>query len=219
MLRLAATLLYAAFAVSVAADPIRGDATSTGINVQGGTCSFTNYTLPPGLYGTGLGPSNWAGGSKCGSCLQVTGEKTGRSVVVTDSCPSCTKNRLNLFSDAFSQIANPNDGIINIQYEPVSCHLSSPLVLRTKEGSSRWFFSVQVLSANFPVIALDVSNDNLQTWQPTVRMDYNFFEKDGKGGFDKDVVAVRVTCSNGRTVVVPELRLQEKTSIAAPVNC
>ncbi len=55
-----------------------------------------------------------------------------------DSCPSCTKNRLNLFSDGFNKIADAKGGIINIEYEPISCHIGTPLTLRTKEGSSRY---------------------------------------------------------------------------------
>ncbi len=54
--------LLASAAVLVSADGIRGDATSTGINVGGGTCSFANYTLPRGIYGTGLGAGELGGG-------------------------------------------------------------------------------------------------------------------------------------------------------------
>ncbi len=50
-------------------------------------------------------------------------------------------------------------------------------------------------------------------------MDYNYFEKDGKGGFGKDIVAVRISCSNGKQVIVPNVSLTERTSITAPVNC
>lgn len=52
---------------------IRGSATFTGNEHTGGTCSLTGYDLPEAVYGTGIGPSNWASGGKCGSCLQVTG--------------------------------------------------------------------------------------------------------------------------------------------------
>jgi len=64
------------------ADLIRGDATFTGNNVGGGTCSFTNYTLPAGLSGTGIGPPNWATGGKCGACLQVYGPRGSAKVMV-----------------------------------------------------------------------------------------------------------------------------------------
>lgn len=172
---------------TVAVDGIHGDATSTGISLSGGTCSFSNYSLPQGIYGTGLGPANWDGGGKCGSCLQVTGPKGSVTVMVgysfaasssslfsilfffyfflsllatlstllrnppppandrnpkqvVDSCPNCPKNRLNLFSDAFAQIASIQDGIVQVEYEPVSCGINAPLTLRTKAGSSKWLY-------------------------------------------------------------------------------
>lgn len=83
----------------------------------------------------------------------------------------------------------------------------------------RHSFSVQVLNCNFPITALDVSDDNAQTWQPTVRRDYNYFEKDGKAGVARDVVSIRVSCSNGREVIVPGVTLQERSLVTAPVNC
>lgn len=64
------------------ADMIRGDATFTGSNVNGGTCSFVNYTLPGGISGVGIGPPNWANGSKCGACLQVNGPRGSVKVMV-----------------------------------------------------------------------------------------------------------------------------------------
>ena len=61
---------------------IRGSATFTGNEHTGGTCSLTNYSLPEGVYGTGIGPSNWASGGKCGSCLQVNGPLGSTKVMV-----------------------------------------------------------------------------------------------------------------------------------------
>lgn len=66
---------------------IRGDATFTGNNINGGTCSFTNYTLPAGVSGVGIGPPNWANGTKCGACLQVNGPR-GSVKVMVRSTPS-----------------------------------------------------------------------------------------------------------------------------------
>ena len=45
---------------SIAKRSLSGQATFYGGNVQGGTCSFSTYTLPAGLYGTALSDSNWA---------------------------------------------------------------------------------------------------------------------------------------------------------------
>ncbi len=74
----------AALASLVNGDLIRGDATFTGNNLGGGTCSFFNYTMAPGLSGVGIGPSNWASGGKCGACLQVNGPRGRVKVMVRD---------------------------------------------------------------------------------------------------------------------------------------
>lgn len=88
--------------------------------------------------------------------------------------------------------------------------------------ANAWFFdsfSLQVLNCNFPITDLEVSVDDSQTWEGTVRQDYNYFEKEEKSGFGKDTVAVRVTCSNGRQVIVPNVSMDPEREIIAPVNC
>jgi len=71
-----------ALAALAAADGISGTATMTESSPSGGTCSFSNYSLPPGVSGVGVGPANWANGSKCGSCLQVDGPRGSTKVMV-----------------------------------------------------------------------------------------------------------------------------------------
>jgi expansin len=81
---------------------------------------------------------------------------------------------------------------------------------------------MQVQNANFPVTGLDVSTDNANSWQPTVRRNYNFFERStdaGSGGFGADRVWVRVSCSNGRQVIIPDVAMTSETRVSAPVNC
>jgi len=61
---------------------LSGQATYYGGNVQGGTCSFSTYTLPKGLYGTALSDSNWANSANCGGCVAVSyGGKTVTAMV------------------------------------------------------------------------------------------------------------------------------------------
>lgn len=57
-----------------------GTAQMTGDNLSGGTCMFTNYTLPPGIYGSTMSGPDWNAGSMCGACLFVQGE---RGTIVT----------------------------------------------------------------------------------------------------------------------------------------
>lgn len=80
-------------------------------------------------------------------------------------------------------------------------------------------FSLQVLNCNYPITNLEVSADGAQTWERTVRQDYNYFERDDKSGFGKDTVVVRVTCSNGRQVIIPNVTMDPEREIVAPVNC
>jgi len=75
-------------ALSAAAGGINGDATYTEASKGGGTCSFANYTFPPNIFGTGLGPANWSNGTKCGSCLQVEGPRGSAKVMVCIRIPS-----------------------------------------------------------------------------------------------------------------------------------
>jgi len=75
-------LIVGLLAVTVAAGEINGDATYTEASKGGGTCSFANYTFPRDIFGTGLGPSNWSNGTKCGSCLQVEGPRGSARVMV-----------------------------------------------------------------------------------------------------------------------------------------
>jgi hypothetical protein len=90
-----------------------GEATFYGGNTAGGMCSFTGYTLPSNLFGTALSDSNWANAEACGQCVSVTGPSgTKITAMVTDQCPGCGNNHLDLYPDAFKKLADPSKGVI-----------------------------------------------------------------------------------------------------------
>lgn len=60
-------------ALATTALGLSGEATFYGGNLSGGTCSFSTYTLPAGIYGTALSDSNWDSAAHCGACVEVTG--------------------------------------------------------------------------------------------------------------------------------------------------
>jgi len=61
---------------------VSGKSTFYGGNVQGGTCSFSTYTLPAGLYGTAFSGQAWNNAANCGGCVKVThGGKTITAMV------------------------------------------------------------------------------------------------------------------------------------------
>ncbi|KAL4916806.1 RlpA-like double-psi beta-barrel-protein domain-containing protein-containing protein [Aspergillus aurantiobrunneus] len=194
-----------------------GKATFYGGNVSGGTCSFTEYTIPSHLTGVAFSGEAWDNAAECGACVSVTGP-SGNSIkaMIVDKCPECAPTHLDLFESAFSSLASPSRGIIPISYSFVPCAISSPLILKNKEGTSAYWFSMQVVNANEAVRSLEVSTDNGATWQGTTRSDYNFFENDA--GFGMESVDVRITGVSGGVVVVKEVGVGSGESVTADEN-
>ncbi|KAK0619176.1 RlpA-like double-psi beta-barrel-protein domain-containing protein-containing protein [Immersiella caudata] len=199
---------------------INGNATFYGGNLSGGNCMFSSYSLPPGTYGTALAGPNWNSAARCGACVRVTGPQ-GNSIkaMIVDQCPGCEANHLDLFQDAFGQLAPLQTGIIKISWEFVHCGISAPLILRAKDGASQWWFSLQALNSNHPITGLEVSTNGGSTWQSTTRRDYNYFEKTSGGGFGTQTVTVRVSCANGAKVTVQNVGVNAGTVTQAGGNC
>ncbi|KAJ5933492.1 hypothetical protein N7454_005821 [Penicillium verhagenii] len=194
-----------------------GTATYYGGNLSGGTCSFSDYTLPSSLFGTALSIDQWDNAANCGACVAVKGPN-GETIkaMIVDECPSCEANHFDLFEDAFGEIADISAGIIDIDWEFTSCDLDGALKLRNKSGSSEYWFSMQVVNANEPVTALEVSTDGGSTWTSTTRQSYNYFEY--SSGFGTDTVDVRVTGKSGNTVVVEDVSCSTTSEITADSN-
>ena len=133
-----------------------------------------------------------------------------------DECPGCATNHFDLFEDAFSSLSALEAGIISIDWSFTSCELDGNLKLRNKDGTSQYWFSMQVVNANEPVTALDVSTDGGSTWQSTTRTDYNYFEN--SSGFGVNTVDVRVTGKSGNTVVVKNVSCESSTEVTASSN-
>ena len=68
--------------------------------------------------------------------------------MVVDQCPECPQNGLDLFQDAFEQLADASEGIIQVEWEFTDCGISAPLEVRMKEGVSANWFSAQVVGAD-----------------------------------------------------------------------
>ncbi|KAJ5665330.1 uncharacterized protein N7477_007778 [Penicillium maclennaniae] len=194
-----------------------GEATFYGGNIEGGTCSFSGYTLPSGLFGTALSVDQWNDAANCGACVSVTGPN-GNSIkaMIVDQCPSCNTNHFDLFENAFGELADISAGIIDIDWSFTSCDLDGPLKLKNKSGTSEYWFSMQVVNANEPVTKLEVSTDGGSNWQSTTRTSYNYFEQ--SSGFGTDTVTVRVTGKSGNTVVVKDVGCSSESEYTASSN-
>lgn len=51
---------------------------------------------------------------------------------ITDECPNCGTNHLDLYSDAFAKLADPSKGIISVSYDFITCPITSPIILHNK---------------------------------------------------------------------------------------
>ncbi|KAI0016419.1 RlpA-like double-psi beta-barrel-protein domain-containing protein-containing protein [Xylariomycetidae sp. FL0641] len=195
-------------AIAKESEQITGTSTFYGGNLHGGMCSFANYDLPSGIYGTAYSGSSWNHAAKCGTCLEVSAN--GRSITVM-------VRHLDLFEDAFDILSPTSSDPLATSYTEVECAaIKSPLVLHNKSGTSAYWFSMQVVNSKVPVATLEVSTDSGQTWQATTRSDYNFFEN--QSGFGTSKVDVRVTSSAGDTVVVQDVTVESDAQTTASSN-
>ncbi|OJJ58249.1 hypothetical protein ASPSYDRAFT_204329 [Aspergillus sydowii CBS 593.65] len=194
-----------------------GKATFYGGNLSGGACSFSDYTIPSHLFGTAFSGEAWDNAAECGACVSVTGP-SGNSIkaMIVDECPECASSDLDLFESAFTELGSASTGILPVSWSFTPCSITSPLILRNKEGASAYWFSMQVVNANEAVASLEVSTDNGSTWQKTTRSEYNFFENDS--GFGSESVDVRITGASGSSVVVKNVGISSGKSITADEN-
>jgi expansin (peptidoglycan-binding protein) len=125
-------------------------------------------------------------------------------------------NHLDLLPNGFTQLADLKVGRIDVDWEFVKCDISSPLYLSTQSGSSKYWFSMQVVNSNVPVKSLEVSTDGGNTWQPTTRSEYNFFQN--ASGFGVDYVDVRITSATGETIIVKNANSAGETRTDATSN-
>ncbi|KAH6896654.1 RlpA-like double-psi beta-barrel-protein domain-containing protein-containing protein [Thelonectria olida] len=192
-----------------------GQSTFYGGNLSGGNCMFTTYTLPSNMYGTAYSGAVWNNAAKCGACIEVTGPSGTIKAMIVDQCPECAEGHLDLFPDAFTAVGG-TDGIVSTSYKFVECGISSPLILHNKEGTSQYWFSIQVVNHNEPVASLEVSTDGGSSWVETERKDYNFFEN--TSGFGVSSVSVRVTSTTGKTVTVSNVGVTAGAQYTATSN-
>ncbi|KAM3064921.1 hypothetical protein ACMFMG_011251 [Clarireedia jacksonii] len=212
----ATTILSIAQGAVLGKRALTGQATTYGGNTAGGACSFSTYTLPSNLFGTALSDSNWDNAANCGRCVVVTGPSGNNiTAMITDECPGCGTNHLDLYPTAFTSLAPLSKGIIDVTWSYVDCPITTPLQLHNKEGVSANWFSMQVVNAAEGVTKLEVSKDGGATWGSTTRQTYNFFEyAPGYGS----TVDVRVTSISGSVVTVKNVAVTPGSVVTASSN-
>jgi expansin (peptidoglycan-binding protein) len=160
-----------------------------------GACSFD--PSPEDMNIAALNQPQWDGSGWCGACAEVTGPSGSVRIRIVDLCPECPHGNLDFSPQAFDQVAERELGRVPIEWHFVPCDVSGPIAYRFKDGANEWWTALQVWNHRLPIASLEWSSDG-ETWNPTVRQEYNYFLDEN--GFGPDPVRVRVTAVDGQTL-------------------
>ena len=132
------------------------------------------------------------------ACADVDGPNGSVRVRIVDLCPECASGDLDLSPQAFDQIAERAQGRVPITWTFVACDVAGPVAYRFKDGSHQWWTAIQVWNHRLPIASLEWSADGGATWNPTQRVDYNYFIDES--GFGPDATRVRITAIDGQVL-------------------
>ena len=110
-----------------------------------------------------------------GAYIEVTGERGTINMLVTDLLPEGKKGDLDLYTDAFPLIADPEKGRVPVSWRIIPLDTDEPVSYRFKEGSTEFWCGVQVRNHKYPVAKLEYLNKNGE-WTELPRRNYNYFE-------------------------------------------
>lgn len=146
-----------------------GDATYYNANGTG-ACSFDVST---DLNIGAMNAVDYGNSEVCGSCVELTGPKGNLTIKIVDLCPECKKGDIDLSQEAFTQIANLEEGRVDITWEYVPCETNQNIIYHTKEGSNVWWVAFQIRNNKIPVKKMELFTNN--QWIELERTDYNYF--------------------------------------------
>lgn len=167
-----------------------------------GHCSFPTLADPV-LVGA-LNPVDYAGGNLCGSCVEIQGPNGRVMVKIVDSCPECDEGDIDLSEAAFKKIADLNQGIVDISWQPIACETHGPVRYFFKSGSNPWWAAIQVRNHRNALTSLAVQNSKGQ-FKPLQRTDYNFFL--AESGLGQGPFTLKITDIHGQSLIDHNLTL------------
>lgn len=143
-----------------------------------GACSFDRS--PDNLMVSAMNADEYNNAAVCGAYVHVIGPQGEVTVRIVDLCPECHTGHLDLSLEAFTQIAEPRLGRVDIAWQVVSPPLTGPIAYHFKDGSNQWWTAVQVRNHRNPVAKLEyLTNDD--QWVSVERTSYNYFVKTNPG--------------------------------------
>jgi expansin len=178
----------------------------------GGNCSFD--PSPGDLMVGAMNQIDYRNSLICGAYVQVSGPKGTILIRIVDRCPECPEGNIDLSREAFAQIADPVQGRVPIAWKLMSPALSSPIVYRFKDGSSKWWLAVQIRNHRNPIWKVEF-RDTDGVFKALERQEYNYFvEPDGHSGAVPESLTLRVTDIYGHVLTDSGIPLVAETATA-----
>lgn len=161
--------------------PTDGVATFTDLT-GGGACSFPGE--PQDNLHVGISTAEFGTADVCGAYVDVRGPKGTVRVLVTDHCNNCRPGLLDVTRKAFARIADVGTGQVPVHYELArNPSLDRPISLRVKEGSSSWWFQVQVLDHGNALAGVELGTSTGH-WRRLTRSPDNYWTAANPGPGD-----------------------------------
>lgn len=136
-----------------------------------GACSFD--PSPEDLMVAAMNAEEYENAALCGAYVHVTGPNGATTVRIVDLCPECRAGHLDLSQEAFAEIAELEQGRVDISWQLVSPNLTDPIEYHFKDGSNQWWTAVQIRNHRNPIAQLDYFDG--EEWVPVSRTGYNYF--------------------------------------------
>ncbi|KAG0146910.1 hypothetical protein CROQUDRAFT_670837 [Cronartium quercuum f. sp. fusiforme G11] len=193
----------------------------------GGECLFQNsWPQPTNLPYVALAVNLYGQAEYCGACIKVTPvdrKHPPKIGIINTVCANCPTNALDMGPDLYNSIMGNTPGrpgLTHVDWEIVECPLgNSNMRLISKDGASQWHFSLQVASTITPVTKVEARSPTSQNkWLIAKRKEYNYWELapgDAVGG----EAEIRVTCSSGRSVIIPKVKIFSSNLVITNTNC
>lgn len=163
----------------------------------GGNCMF-DKSNDPNMPFVAMNQLDYENSRMCGAYLEVTGPGGKTTVVmVSNRCPECPAGNLDLSQQAFAKLADPVTGIIDVSWRIVSPASIGNVQYQIKDGSSAYWFAIQVRSHRNPIATLEVQVNG--SWQTLPRYEWNHFV--WEPGLGPGPFTVRITDFYGEQLV------------------
>ncbi|MEM1007864.1 MAG: expansin EXLX1 family cellulose-binding protein [Myxococcota bacterium] len=143
-----------------------------------------------------LNTTDYASARWCGACARISGPKGDVIVKISDRCPGCGPGDIDLSSAAFAQIAELEQGRIDIRWQLVTCPPQGNLQYHYKEGSTQWWAAIQIRNHHVPLEEVWIQRKG--QWIRLQRLKYGYYLSED--GVDTKPFRIRVIGVNQKRI-------------------